>query len=325
MCRFEAVFPGPDAYRIDPLACEGCASCVYQCPEEAIHSEEQQAGLWFRSDTRFGPLLHAHLFAAQENSGKLVTIVKQQARLLALDHGRDLLIVDGPPGIGCPVISASAGADLALLVTEPTMSGVHDLERILGTVSHFRVPALVLINKVDVNPVQALIIEAYCEENGIHLVGKLPYDDDVTRALVHGQPVTCYAPEGRMAEALAAMWTQVRAHLNGTSKRGSAGMELEQAIVKELQKVIDPETGVDVMRMRLIEELQVDEETGRVRYQFRPSSPLCPLAVHLALNIREAVAQVSGVTEQEIQVVGYVGAEELNALLKETAKRARLS
>jgi MinD superfamily P-loop ATPase len=215
VCRFDAIIPGEDTYRVDELACEGCASCVYQCPEDAIHSEEQQAGLWFRSDTRFGPLFHAHLFAAQENSGKLVTLVKQHGRLLALDEGRDLFIVDGPPGIGCPVISANAGADLALLVTEPTVSGVHDLERILSTVNHFRVPALVLINKADVNPLYTASIEAYCARQGIALVGKLPYDTAVTEAIVQGQPVTAYQPEGPVAKALREMWAQVRKHLNG--------------------------------------------------------------------------------------------------------------
>jgi MinD superfamily P-loop ATPase len=215
VCRFEAIIPGDDTYRVDALACEGCASCVTQCPEGAIHSEEQQAGFWFRSDTRFGPLFHAHLFAAQENSGKLVTMVKQQGRLLALDEGRELLIVDGPPGIGCPVISANAGADLALLVTEPTVSGVHDLERILGTVNHFRVPALVLINKADVNPAHTASIEAYCRAQGIALVGKLPYDTVVTEAMVQGQPVTLYQPGGVMARALQGVWAQMRKHLNG--------------------------------------------------------------------------------------------------------------
>jgi MinD superfamily P-loop ATPase len=216
VCRFDAIIPGDDTYRVDPLACEGCASCVYQCPEEAIHSEEQQAGFWFRSDTRFGPLFHAHLFAAQENSGKLVTMVKQQGRLLALDQDRELLIVDGPPGIGCPVISANAGADLALLVTEPTVSGIHDLARILGTVNHFRVPALVLINKADVNPAHAAGIEAYCRTQGIEVVGKLPYDTVVTEAMVQGQAVTIYQPEGAMAGALREVWAQVRKRLNGT-------------------------------------------------------------------------------------------------------------
>jgi MinD superfamily P-loop ATPase len=217
VCRFEAIIPGEDTYRVDDLACEGCAACVTQCPEEAIHSQEQQAGLWFRSDTRFGPLFHAHLFAGQENSGKLVTMVKQQGRLLALDEERELLIVDGPPGIGCPVISANAGADLALLVTEPTVSGIHDLERILGTVNHFRVPALVLINKADVNPAHTAGIEAYCRAQGITLVGKLPYDTVVTDAMVQGQPVTAYQPGEPVAQALGEMWVQVRKRLNGAA------------------------------------------------------------------------------------------------------------
>ena len=213
VCRFDAILPGDDQYRVDPLACEGCASCMHQCPEGAIHMEEQQAGLWFRSDTRFGPLFHAHLFAAQENSGKLVTMVKQQGRLLALDEGRELLIVDGPPGIGCPVISASAGADLALLVVEPTVSGIHDLERALGTVTHFRVPALVCINKADLNPVQTAAIEAYCTAQEIEVVGKLPFDTVVTEAMVQGQPVTAYQPDGPMAVALRESWARVQAWL----------------------------------------------------------------------------------------------------------------
>ncbi len=221
VCRFGALIHetcllGDETYRIDALACEGCAACVHQCPEHAIRSEEQQAGLWFRSDTRFGPLFHAYLFATQENSGKLVTLVKQHGRLLAQDEDRELLIVDGPPGIGCPVISASAGADLALLVTEPTVSAVHDLERILCTVNHFQVPALVLINKADVNPMLAANIEAYCLEQGIGLVGRLPYDDVVTRAMVQGQPVTVYQPNGSMTRALRDTWARVRRWLNGT-------------------------------------------------------------------------------------------------------------
>ena len=213
VCRFDAVIPGDDHYRIDPLDCEGCASCVYQCPEGAIRSQERQAGLWFRSDTAFGPLFHAHLFAAQENSGKLVTLVKQHGRLLALDEGRQLLIVDGPPGIGCPVIAASAGADLALLVVEPTVSGIHDLERIMATVTHFRVPPLVCINKADLNPGHTASIEAYCRARDVEVVGQVPYDTVVTRAMVQGQPVTSYQPDGRVARALRQIWTRVTARL----------------------------------------------------------------------------------------------------------------
>jgi len=233
VCRFEAIVPGDKAYQVDPLACEGCASCLYQCPTEAIRVEERQAGLWFRSETRFGPLFHARLFAAQDNSGKLVTMVKQQARLWALDHiaasspgdGRVLLLVDGPPGIGCPVIAAGAGADLALLVAEPTVSGAHDLERALATVRHFRVPALVCINKADLNPDQTAAICAFCRQQGIDMVGQLPYDQVVTEAMVHGQPVTAYQPGGAVATALRRMW----ARLDEELQRKDAGAEGETA------------------------------------------------------------------------------------------------
>jgi MinD superfamily P-loop ATPase len=208
VCRFEAVIPG-DAYGVDPIACEGCASCFYQCSEEAIRMEEPVAGRWFRSDTRFGPLFHAHLFAAQENSGKLVTLVKQQARLRALDSGAEFLIVDGPPGIGCPVIAASAGADLALLVVEPTVSGIHDLDRVLATTNHFGLPALVCINKADINPARAKEIEVFCEAQGAQVTGRIPFDRVVTEAMVQGQPVTAYR-DGSVTAALRMIWAQTR-------------------------------------------------------------------------------------------------------------------
>jgi len=213
VCRFEAIIPGDVTYRVDDIACEGCASCFYQCPVEAIRMEEQTAGRWFRSDTRFGPLFHAHLFAAQENSGKLVTLVKQQGRLRALDEGRQLLIVDGPPGIGCPVISASAGADLALLVVEPTVSGVHDLERILATTDHFGVPALVCINKIDVNPGRAAEVGAFCAGRGIEVVGRIPFDTVVTEAMVQGQPVTAYT-DGPVSLALREVWERLKVYIH---------------------------------------------------------------------------------------------------------------
>lgn len=213
VCRFDAPHPlrgeGGEVYTIDPIACEGCASCFYQCPVEAIRMEEQLAGRWFRSDTRFGPLFHAHLFAAQENSGKLVTLVKQRARLLALDTGAEFLLVDGPPGIGCPVISASAGADLALLVTEPTVSGVHDLERALSTVNHFGVPALVCINKYDVNLDRSREIATFCAEQGIEVVGQIPFDTVVTEAMVRGLPVTAFS-DGAVSRELRRVWARIK-------------------------------------------------------------------------------------------------------------------
>jgi MinD superfamily P-loop ATPase len=212
VCRFEAIIPGDEVYQVDPLACEGCATCTYQCPEEAFRMEEEQDGQWFRSDTRFGPLFHAHLFAGRENSGKLVTLVRQRARSLALDTSATLVLVDGPPGIGCPVIAASTGVDLALHVVEPTVSGVHDLARIIATTDHFGVPSLVAINKADLNPSRAEEITAFYTERGVEVLERIPYDDVVTEAMVQGQPVTAYS-DGPVTEALSEIWHRIRQRL----------------------------------------------------------------------------------------------------------------
>ncbi len=210
VCRFDAVRAGT-VTTVDPLACEGCAACYYECPVEAITMTPQRAGQWFVADTRYGPLYHAHLFAGQENSGKLVTLVKQMARLRTLDDQAELLLVDGPPGIGCPVIAALAGADLVLIVTEPTISGAHDLVRILGVAAHFQARAAVLLNKTDLNPAQAETIAATCAERDIPLVGTLPYDPAVTESMVRGEPVTM--GDGAVAAALREVWAVLQAHL----------------------------------------------------------------------------------------------------------------
>ncbi|MBN2390405.1 MAG: ATP-binding protein [Anaerolineae bacterium] len=207
VCRFDAVQPG-SVYTVDPIACEGCAACFYECPVQAITMTPQRAGQWFVATTRYGPLYHAHLFAGQENSGKLVTLVKQMARLRTLDDAADLLLVDGPPGIGCPVIAALSGADMALIVTEPTVSGAHDLERASGLAAHFNIPALVLLNKADLSPVQAEAIAAYCAAQSIPLVGRLPYDPAVTGAMVRGEPVT--AGNGPVSAALQEAWARLQ-------------------------------------------------------------------------------------------------------------------
>ncbi len=207
-CRFDAILPG-QVYRVDPIACEGCAACVYQCPEEAIRMEAQTAGQWYRSDSRYGPLFHADLKPAQENSGKLVTLVKQRARLAALDGDYPLLIVDGPPGIGCPVISALSGADLALIVAEPTAAGLHDMLRIVETAAHFRIPTLVCVNKADIYPEGTRQIEAFCQERGLELVGNIPFDETVTQAMMNGEPVTAYNPGSPASQEITATWQKL--------------------------------------------------------------------------------------------------------------------
>ena len=213
VCRFDAINYTDGLYVIDPIACDGCAACVYQCPNESITMREQMAGKFYFSESRYGPLYHANLFPGQENSGKLVTLVKQRARLQAMDENRELVIVDGPPGIGCPVISAVSGASLALIVAEPTVAGVHDMRRALQTVQHFGVRALVCINKADIYPAGADEIESFCRESGIETVGRIPFDLTVTRAMVAGEAVTAFQPEAPSSVAIAEIWERVVASL----------------------------------------------------------------------------------------------------------------
>lgn len=209
ICRFDAIHNQDGFYIVDPVACDGCAACVYQCPTQSIAMQEQIAGKFFFSESRYGPLYHANLFPGQENSGKLVTLVKQRARLQALDESRELVIVDGPPGIGCPVISAVSGADLALVVAEPTVSGAHDMRRALQTLQHFGVRALVCVNKADVYLAGAEEIEEYCLKNDIETVGRIPFDQTITSAMVAGQAVTAFQPKAPSSIAIAALWEKV--------------------------------------------------------------------------------------------------------------------
>ena len=170
------------AYAIDPIACEGCGVCVLLCPTKAIDFPERLCGEWMASDTRCGPMVHAQLGVAAENSGKLVTHVRQQARLIAEREHRDLILIDGPPGIGCAAIASITGASIALAVTEPTVSGEHDLERILLLAKHFGIPSAVCVNKWDLNPQMTTRIESRARQLGARVVGRIRYDHDVTKA-----------------------------------------------------------------------------------------------------------------------------------------------
>jgi MinD superfamily P-loop ATPase len=214
VCRFEAILEG-EAYHVDPIACEGCAACFYCCPTDAIRMEPQQVGRWFRSETRYGPLFHAGLYPAKENSGKLVTLVKQQARLHALDTDSEILIVDGPPGVACPVISAIAGADLVLIVTEPGLAGFSDMQRTIQMVKHFGISAVTCLNKADLNRDVAHRILAEVPGQGTPLIGQIPFDRAVTEAMVAGQPVTSFAPGSPAALALTAIWLRLIPWLAG--------------------------------------------------------------------------------------------------------------
>jgi MinD superfamily P-loop ATPase len=205
VCRFRAVKvvesdKGAD-YSIDPLGCEGCGVCVWMCPAEAITFEGSTGGKWFVSDTRFGKFVHAQLEPAQENSGKLVSLVRSEARKLAEKEGVRTVIIDGPPGIGCPVIASIAGVDLAVVVTEPTISGIHDLDRVLGLADHFDLKAGVIINKYDLNEEIATEIEQHLPGRGVMFLGKIPFGAEVKEAITAGKAILEHT-EGPVSRAV---------------------------------------------------------------------------------------------------------------------------
>ncbi len=192
VCRFGAVHMDAGRAVIDPLSCEGCGVCVWNCPQKAIDFPERECGEWFVSETRFGPMVHARLRAAAENSGKLVSLVRREARRKAEEGNRELLISDGPPGVGCPVIASLTGADATVIVTEPTMSGEHDMRRVLELARHFKVPAYLCVNKWDINPAMALRIERFAAQSGVGVLGRISYDQEVTEAQVRGLTLAEY-------------------------------------------------------------------------------------------------------------------------------------
>jgi MinD superfamily P-loop ATPase len=194
LCRYDAVQAtsgpgGEESYAIDPFSCEGCGVCVRFCPEHAIDFPKRACGEWFVSVTRFGPMVHARLAVAAENSGKLVSIVRQEARRIAEERRSRWLIVDGPPGIGCPVIASVTGASQVMVVAEPTLSAEHDMERVLRLTRHFGIPSLVCVNKWAINPQMADRVEQKAASLGAAITGRVRYDRGVTTAQVRGTTV----------------------------------------------------------------------------------------------------------------------------------------
>ena len=190
VCRFDAISKD---FVVDSLSCEGCGVCYYICPQNAIVMEEKISGEWFISETKYGPFVHAKLGVAEENSGKLVSVVRQNAKIIAEKENCDLIIIDGPPGIGCPVISSITGTDVVLIVTEPTLSGIHDMKRVIELTQHFRLKTFVVVNKYDLNIEMTLEIENYCKKNKIPLAGKVVYDPVVTEAIANKKIVVEYS------------------------------------------------------------------------------------------------------------------------------------
>jgi MinD superfamily P-loop ATPase len=194
LCRFgaiktRAIGDGSLLYTADPIACDGCGVCVRFCPAAAIDFPERHSGEWFVSDTRCGPMVHARLGVAAENSGKLVSTVRREAKHLAEEENMNMVIVDGPPGIGCPVIASLTGASQVLVVTEPTVSGEHDLERVLSLARHFQIPVAICVNKYDINEEITKRIEDRAIRTGATIAGRIRYDSSVTRAQMQKKAV----------------------------------------------------------------------------------------------------------------------------------------
>jgi len=209
LCRYDAIH----SLAVDPVSCEGCGVCAAFCPAGAITMHEKLSGHWFISKTRCGPMVHAKLGIAEDNSGKLVAVVRQQARKIAEEHGHDLVIVDGPPGIGCPVIAAITGVDLVLVVTEPTLSGLHDLQRACETARHFNIPVAVCINKYDINTRNTAMIEDECRQKNIPVCGRMPYDRSVTAAMIHKATIIEHDC-GPVSQGAAELWGSLTALLS---------------------------------------------------------------------------------------------------------------
>jgi MinD superfamily P-loop ATPase len=208
-CRFGAI----EELVIDPILCEGCGVCSYICPVAAVELEKKVSGYAFISKTKYGPMSHALLNPGEENSGKLVSVVRKNAKKVAEKENCELIINDGPPGIGCPVIASLGGVDLGLIVVEPTLSGIHDMERALGLLNHFKIPALVCINKYDINEENTERIINFCASNRVDVVGKIPFDPVVTEAMVAGKPIVEYLPKSKVSETIGELWKSTLKHI----------------------------------------------------------------------------------------------------------------
>ncbi len=205
-CKFHAI---RENLTVDSLQCEGCGVCAYVCPVDAVTLRKRDSGVVYTGKTRFGPMVHAQLTIGEEASGKLVTMVRNTAKEVAEKTGRDLILIDGSPGIGCPVIASLTGTDLVLIVTEPTLSGIHDLERVYGVAVHFGIPAVVCINKYDINEQNTAKIEQICRGNGIDLVGKVPYDPSFTAAMIGEKTIIEYNNNATVRK----MWKKIQEKL----------------------------------------------------------------------------------------------------------------
>jgi len=206
LCRFDAI---RDGFEVDRIDCEGCGVCVDLCPVEAIRFPIKTCGEWYISKTRFGPMVHARLGIAEENSGKLVTLVRNEAKKLAEKEKLDLIITDGPPGTGCPVIASIGGATALVIVTEPTVSGIHDMERVAALADHFHVPAMICVNKFDLNPDNTQMIENVAKKMNMTVLERIPFDPIFTESMVYGKTVLEFNGKSETGKVIEKIWSQI--------------------------------------------------------------------------------------------------------------------
>jgi len=214
VCRFDAIPIVEGKYIVDPLSCEGCGYCARVCPTNAIENKDLNVGKWYISNIKTGSIMvHAKLGIGADNSGKLVAKVKNEAREIAEDEFKDYVIVDGSPGVGCPVVSSLSGASFVVLVTEPSVSGMHDLKRVYELVKKFRLKTACIINKSDINPKITKEIEGFLEEENIVHIANLPYDEDFTKAITNGQTIVEYR-DNNLSKLITESWEKIKEHLN---------------------------------------------------------------------------------------------------------------
>jgi len=209
VCRYDAIhIKDNEKYSVDPFACEGCKACVLVCPTKAIDFVLNHPGDYFISDTKYGPFVHAELKPGEEMSGGLVAQVRKQALKMAVDDRKAVVVIDGAPGIGCPATSSLTGTDYAILVTEPTVSGIHDMKRMMEVIEHFKISYSVVINRYDMNMEKSKEIEEFCNQKNISVLGKIAFDKAVNRANSNEMPVV-ECEDSKAAEAIRGIFQEL--------------------------------------------------------------------------------------------------------------------